>query len=158
VQPTKPGTGKPEFAILVDDKRIVFHDPVVTGKEILQKAGYKPTECYVLYQKFKDCDFERISPDEKVDLAKNGLEKFTVKETEIFHYTVDDEPETSDKKFMTANEILAAAGLEPKDYYLVEVFPDSAQKSYKDNANEPIQLKCPGNKFISVFKGETPVS
>ena len=158
VKPTKPGAGKPEFAVHVDEKKIVFQDPVVTGKEILQKAEYQPTECYALYQKFKDCDFERISPDEKVNLAKPGLEKFTVKETDVFHYTVDGEPETIDKKFMTANEILAAAGLAPKDYYLVQVFADGSQKSYKDIPDQRIEMKCPGEKFISVFRGETPVS
>lgn len=164
-QPTHPigegnvsGGKRPQFSVKVNDGVIVFHDPVVTGREILNKAGFKPVECYTLYQKFKDCDFEKISLDEKVNLAKPGLEHFVVKDPEVFHYTIDTEPETSEKKHMTAAEILKAAGLDPKDYYLVEVFADQTQKSYKDNPDESIKLTCPGNKFISVFKGETPVS
>lgn len=152
------GDKKGKYEIQVDDKRLYFEIPVVTGKQILKEAGYKPVECWVLYQKFKGCDFERIGMDEKVDLSKPGLEKFTVKETDIFHYTVDDEPEISDKKIMTAKEILIAAGLNPKDYYLVELLPNNKQKSYKDNPDEKIELRCPGNKFVSVFNGETPVS
>jgi hypothetical protein len=164
-QPLNPGPDaenakdkKKGYAIQVNDFHLAFHDPIVTGKQIIKEAGFEPVECYVIYQKFKDCDFERVPPDEKIDLSKPGPEKFVVKPTDIFHYTIDNEPETSDEKFMNAKEILEAAGLDPKDYYMVEIFPNQQQKSYKDHPDEPIELKCPGNKFISVFKGETPVS
>lgn len=150
--------GKKHYEAIVDGKKIEFREPKVTGKEILEKAGYTHPECHQLYQKFKDCDFEKVSLDEKVDLAEPGIERFTVKKSDIFHYTIDTEPETSDRKLMTANEILAAAGLDPADYYLVEILHDNTQKSYKDHPDARIELKCPGNKFISVFKGETPVS
>lgn len=146
------------YAVQVNDFHLAFHDPIVTGKQIIKEAGFEPVECYVLYQKFKDCDFERIPPDGKIDLSKPRPEKFVVKPTDIFHYTIDNEPETSDEKFMTANEILIAAGFDPKDYYLVEILHNQQQKSYKDCPDERIELKCPGNKFISVFRGETPVS
>ena len=162
-QPSEPSPEayakeKKGYAVKVNDSNLTFHDPIVTGKEILNQAGFDPLECYQLYQKFKDCDFERISPEEKVDLSKPGPERFLVKPTDIFHYTVDNDPETSEVKFMTANGILTATGLEPTDYYLVEILPNNKQKSYKDHPNEPIELKCPGLKFISVFKGATPVS
>jgi hypothetical protein len=149
---------KGRYAVQVNDFHLAFENPIVTGKQILKEAGFKPVECWVLYQKFKDCDFEKVALDEKIDLSKPGPEKFAVKETDIFHYTVDEEPETSGEKFMTAKEILVAAGLDPKDYYLVEILHNNKQKSYKDNPDERIELKCPGNKFISVFNGETPVS
>jgi hypothetical protein len=164
-QPLNPGPeaenakGKKKgYAVQVNDFNLAFYNPIVTAREIIKEAGFEPVECYILYQKFKDCDFARIPPDEKIDLTNPGIEKFVVKVTDIFHYTIDNEPETSETKFMTAKEILEAAGLDPKDHYLVEIFPNQGQKSYKDHPDESIELRCPGNKFISVFKGEVPVS
>jgi hypothetical protein len=158
---TKEGKNLPAkgtFKIKVNEVSLFFEHPAVTGKQILLKAGFTPVECYILYQKLKGCEFEKIGLDELVNLARPGIERFVTKEPEVFHYTVDDEPEASEKKLMTAREILNAAGLGPNDYYLVEVFPDQQQKSYRDLADQPIELRCPGSKFISVFKGETPVS
>lgn len=153
----KPPAGK-KYKVRIDDQSFIFDDQFVTGKQILEKAGKIPVECHTLYQKLKGCDFEKVSLDEKVDLGKPGIEHFVVKPPEVFYYLVDEEPETTAEKFLTANQVLGNAGLKPEDYYLVQVFADGSQKSYKDIPNEPIEMKCPGHKFISVFRGETPVS
>lgn len=153
----KPPVGK-RYRIKIGDEYYVFDHQVVNGRQILEKAGKTPVECHTLYQKLKDCDFEKIRPDEKVDLGRPGIEHFVVKPPEVFHYTVDDEPETTEEKFLTANQILRNAGLKPEDYYLVQVFPNGSQESYLDKPEKPIEMKCPGLKFISVFRGETPVS
>lgn len=147
---------KQKYKIKVDDLILEFNEPIVTGSDILIKAGKTPVECFSLYQKFKGCDFEKISPDEKVDLSKPGLEHFTIKPPEVFHYTVDGEPETTDKSYLTANEILQLAGLNPTDYYLTQIYPNDV--SYKDNPNEPIEMICPGYKFISAYRSGTPVA
>jgi hypothetical protein len=149
---------KKKFKIKVDNQIFEFDKSIVTGSEILTKAGKTPIECYSLYQKFKGCDFEKISLDEPVDLSKPGLEQFTVKEAEVFNYTVDGEPEMTDKKTLSANEILALIGLNPSDYYLVQLNPDGTQTSYKDNPDEPIIINCTGLKFVSAYRSGTPVA
>ena len=153
----RPPTGK-KYKVKIGDDYFVFDHHLVKGKELLGKAGKIPVECHTLYQKLKGCDFEKVSENENVDLSKPGIEHFVVKPPEVFHYLVDDEPETTDEKFLTANQILENAGLKPLDYYLVQVFADGSQKSYKDIPDQRIEMKCPGEKFISVFRGETPVS
>lgn len=153
----KPPVGK-KYKVKVDDEYFIFDHSEVTGKEILEKAGKTPVECHTLFQKLKHCDFEKIDTTEKVDLTKPGIEHFVVKPPLVYHYTVDDEPETTDQTSLSANQILQAAGLKPEDYYLVLVNADGTQVSYKDNPTAQIQMKCPGLKFISVFRGETPVS
>jgi hypothetical protein len=40
----------------------------------------------------------------------------------------------------------------------VQVLHDGEQISYLGKGNEPIKMRCPGPKFISVFNGEVPVS
>ncbi|HQQ95012.1 MAG TPA: multiubiquitin domain-containing protein [Bacteroidia bacterium] len=153
----KPPVGK-KYKVKIDNEFFVFNHHIVTGREILETAGKKPTECHTLYQKYKHCDFEKIDLDEKVDLAKPGVEHFIVKPPLVFNYTVDEEPETTDKMSLTANQILELAGLKAADHYLVLINPDGSQLSYKDNPTTPIEMKCPGLKFISVFRGEVPVS
>lgn len=154
----KPPLGK-KYRVKVENEFFIFDHQFVTGKEILEKAGKIPVECHTLYQKFKDCDFEKISLDEKIDLAKPGIEHFIVKPPEVFNYTVDGEPETTDKKELTPNQILELAGITPvADYYLVQITADGGQISYKDHPDAPIAMRCPAMKFVSAFRGETPVS
>lgn len=149
---------KVKFKIKLDTQILEFDKPTVTGSEILLKAEKTPIECFSLYQKFRGCDFEKISLDETVDLSKPGLEQFTIKEAEVFNYTVDGEPEMTDKKTLSANEILILVGLNPADYYLVQINPDDTQTSYKDNPDEPIIINCTGLKFVSAYRSATPVA
>lgn len=154
----KPPIGK-KYRVKIGDEPFVFDHHLVTGKDLLIKAGKTAVECHSLYQKFKECDFEKISLSETVDLSKPGIEHFVVKGPEVFHYTLDGEPETTDEKSLTPTQILEAAGVEPvTDYYLVLVNADGSQVSYKDKPNEPIEMKCPGSKFISVYKSATEVA
>jgi len=154
----KPPVGK-KYKVLVGENLLVFDHHLVTGRELLERAGETPVECHSLYQKLKGCDFEKIGLDEEVDLTKPGIEHFVVKPPEVFHYTVDGEPETTDQNNLTPVHILEAAGVDPvSDYYLVLVNPDGSQVSFKDRPNEPIEMKCPGLKFISVYKSATEVA
>lgn len=145
--------------VLVNGDKFEFNNSVVTGEEILIKVGKIPPECHSLYQKLKGCDFEKLSLDEEVDLSNPGIEKFIVKPPEIFHYTLDDEPETSDSNSLTANQILQNGGIESvKDYYLIEIDSCGSEISHKESPEAPIEMRCPGSKFVSVFRGEMPVS
>lgn len=154
----KPSKNK-KYVIKVDDQKVVFNKSEVTGKEILTEVGKTPVECFSLYQKFKGCDFEKISLTEIVDLSKHGLEKFTVKDSEVYHYSLDDEPETTDQESLSANQILEFGGITPvKDYYLMEFKNDGGQTSHKETPDAPIRMECPGSKFVSIFRGATPVA
>lgn len=147
------------YKILLNDKQYEFEQPSVTGLEILNKAGLTPVECYTLYMKLAGCDFEKIGLKESVDIANPGVERFVTKEPDVFHYTLDEEPETTEQREMTANEILKAGGIDPATHYLVEINPDGSQSSYKGKGNDTITMRChPRRKFISVLNGPTPVS
>lgn len=154
----KPPVGK-KYKVKIGGHYFIFAHHIVTGRELLEKAGITPIECFWLYQKLKDCDFEKIDLTEKVDLANGGIEHFVVKPTEVFNYFVDNEPETTDQKELTPNEMLEAAGLTPvSDYYLVRINADGSQTALKDSPNTPLKMVCPAVKFISAFRGETNVS
>lgn len=155
----KPPVGK-KYKVKIGGHSYIFDHQVVTGRELLEKTGITPIECFWLYKKLNDCDFEKIDLTEKVDLAKGGIEHFVVRLTEVFNYFVDNEPETTDQKELTPNQMLEAVGLTPvNDYYLVRINPaDGSQTSLKDSPNTPLKMVCPAVKFISAFRGETNVS
>jgi len=150
---------KKRFPVIVDGSKLIFEKPKVTGEEILVKACKTPKECFTVYQKFKGCDFERIEHNQIVDLATKGLEKFLIKKSETSHYTLDDEPESTDRKSLSANQILENGGIKPvADYYLMEIESDGNEISHKNAPDVPIEMKCPGSKFVSIFRGAMPVS
>ncbi|MBZ0317913.1 MAG: hypothetical protein K8L91_15940 [Anaerolineae bacterium] len=73
-----------------------------------------------------------------------------------FHFTVDDEPFSTNEHTLTPTQILQIAGIDPTVHYLVEIHGHN-QESYKDKPNEPIHMHQHA-KFVSVFTGPTPVS
>lgn len=140
---------KKTFIIIVDGQKVEFDQPKVTGKEILVKAGKTPVECFTLYIKKPGCDFEKVSLDEVVDISEGKVEHFVTKEPEVFNYTVDDQPELTDKKALAPVEILKLAGIDPHISYLIWVHPDGRKESFAFNPHDPIKMVCTGMKFIT---------
>ena len=142
-------TSLKEFKIKVNEISFSFTQPKVSGKQILEKACKEPIECYTLYQKLKGCDFEKISLDEVVDLSNPGIEHFVTKEPEVYNYTVDGEPETTDKKLLTPTEILKLDAINPNEFYLVQLNHDGTETEYAYAPEEKIKMLCTGMKFVS---------
>jgi hypothetical protein len=71
-----------------------------------------------------------------------------------FHYTVDDEPQTTDQHELKANQLLPLAGLDAAVHYLIELL-GSTQKQLQ--GDEPVHMHEDA-RFISVFTGPVPVS
>ncbi|MCW3109111.1 MAG: hypothetical protein JWQ09_3617 [Segetibacter sp.] len=137
------------FKILVNEKTLSLIESKVTGRIILEAAHHLPVECYSLYQKLEGCDFERISLDEVVDLSKPGIERFITKEPEVFNYSVNEEPESTDKKSLTAIEILQLAAIDSTENYLVWVDGNSGETEYAFKPNATVKMVCTGMKFFS---------
>ena len=153
-----PPHGK-HYKVKIGPHYYVFHQQWVTGAEILEKAGYKHLVCHILYQLIRGYDLERIEFDQRVDLARPGIEHFLVTDPEVFQYTIDGEEETTEHRELTPNQILEKAGFKPvKDYYLVKVSHDGGEESYKDRMDKPIKMVCPAAKYVSIYNGPTPVS
>ena len=74
----------------------------------------------------------------------------------VIHYTVADEPQTTSERTLTPRQIMANAGINPDENYLVEI-KGRERKSYKDHPNDPIHMH-EGQKFVVVFVGPVPVS
>ncbi len=140
---------KKTYIIIVDGQKVEVDQPKVTGKEILVKAGKKPIECFTLYIKKPACDFEKVSLGEVVDISDGKVEHFVTKEPEVFNYTVDSEPEMTDKKTLTPVEILKLAGMDPKLNYLILIDPDGKKENFAFNPHDPVKMVCPKMTFVT---------
>lgn len=137
------------FKAIIDGTTYYFEKPEVTGKDLLVKAGKEPVQCYSLYQKLEGCDFKLVREDDSVDLGELGTERFEVKDPIVFHYTVNKEPETTEHKQLTPTQILKLAGIDPSEFYLIQVQEHGPKISYAFESENPIKMGCPGLHFIT---------
>lgn len=144
-----PSEGK-WYRVRIGEQYHIFLKQFVTGREVLETAGITQAECYWLYIKLKGCDFERVAFAESINLAKPGIEHFLVKPTEVFSYYVDNEPEMTDRKSLSPNEILKLAGIDSKTHYLVQRIEGQPGIVYAWNPDEPITMDCKALEFVSV--------
>ena len=85
---TVGGDGK--FVISVDDVQLQLAEPVLDGGRILDKAGFRPAEDYVLIQLLLPGTCS-VGLDESIDLRDDGSEAFRAfKSDRIFRFTIDD--------------------------------------------------------------------
>ena len=64
------------YRVLIDKALYTFQHPLVTGRDLLAKAGKSPVEQYAIYIKEPGATPKRVGLDERVDLAAPGLERF----------------------------------------------------------------------------------
>ena len=85
---TVGGYGK--FVISVNDGQHELAEPVLDGGRILDEAGFRPVEDYVLVQLLFP-GTRSVGLDESVDLRGDGSEAFRAfKSDRIFRFTIDD--------------------------------------------------------------------
>lgn len=140
---------KDRYPVTINEKTVYFDKRKVTGKELLEGAEMLPVTCYSLYQKLKHCDFEKIGLDQEVDLSNEEIEHFVTKEPDTFNYTVDGEPEMTDKKHLTPVEILKLAGKKPHEFYLMQVIEGHAPIIYAFQPDTEIKMLCTGMTFLT---------
>jgi len=57
---------------------VTLEDPVPTGRQILEAAGYRPIEEHVVFQVLSSGLLEELRPDETTDLRTRGVEAFLI--------------------------------------------------------------------------------
>ena len=74
-----------KYVVRVDKTKHTFDRPLLTGRQVLEKARLTPVDRYRLFQKLHGGRMEEVAYDRQVDLGAKGVERFTtidVKETE----------------------------------------------------------------------------
>jgi hypothetical protein len=106
-----------KYLIKVDDTSHSQEDPLVTGQQLLDLAGKRPSDQYLVYQVLKDGQLESIRPDETVDLQHAGVEKFlTTKSDRTFFFTLDGRKFEWPSSIITGRKLKDMAGVDPRTY------------------------------------------
>ena len=78
------------FRVRINDNRFVVTDPLITGRQLLDEAGNRPVEDFLIFLKLRNGLLEEIRLDETVDLRKPGVERFLVfKSDRSFRFELD---------------------------------------------------------------------
>ncbi|GAB3910099.1 multiubiquitin domain-containing protein [Mucilaginibacter boryungensis] len=139
------------FATSVNDVELLFNEPKVSGLQLMEKANLKHIECLDLFQLFEG-DFKKIATDETVDLSAKGFERFITKDAEYRNYSVNNDPEVTDKRELTSVEILKLAGIDPEEHFLILVNKDGSKVSYGHQPQVKIKIECGGMHFVTERK------
>lgn len=129
---------------------------IITGKEILEIAGFVPVDDFQLLLEIDEKTLEPIQLSEEVDLSKPGNEKFIVERLNEVQVFVNDEKYEFKNTFLTPREIVKIVEKEPEKYYLQQLL-GHREITYKSDMDNPIQISS-GLKFITCLIGPATVS
>lgn len=74
----------------VDFETFETNDPVLLGRQVLEKRGLRPPEAFSLFNILPSGDFEDVRPDEELDLRGNGVERLIAFSTDrVFRATLN---------------------------------------------------------------------
>jgi Multiubiquitin len=83
-------TALTSYKIQVDEISHTVNDPIVTGQQLLDLAGKRPSDQFLAYQVLPNGQMEGLRPDETVDLTRSGVERFlTYQSDRAFFFTLD---------------------------------------------------------------------
>ncbi len=145
------------YTIIVADEHLNEHqynldDPVPTGRQILQAAGVRNVEDYVLYAILPLGDFEDLRLDETYDLRTLGMERFIIFPTDrTFRLTIDQRQIQWGKPEINSNVLKRLAGVDPEVYAVWQDVQCGEDKQIEDNMF--IDLSAPkAEKFYTKVK------
>lgn len=129
-------------------RNIDVHDPIPTGRQILDSAGLDRRGDYLLYALLASGDFEDIRLDETVDLRGKGAERFIAfKSDRDFKFTLNDHQMAWGRPELPGSVLYDFAEAPPEAAIFLEV------RGGEDRLIEPddrINLDAPGvERFIT---------
>jgi hypothetical protein len=105
------------FRVCIDELTHDIDDAIVTGQQLLDAAGKRPSDQYLLYQVLQNGQFEGIRPDELVDLRRPGLEKFLTFESDsAFFFTLDNQKREWPAPKISGRTLKDLAGVDPQTF------------------------------------------
>lgn len=117
----------------------IVHDPVPTGRQLLEVAGALPIEEHLVFQLLRTGMLEELRPDETTDLRKNGVERFLVfRNDRSFRFELDG------RVFEWGGELIS--GLTLKKLAEVDLTTYGVWLEVRGAEDEPI----PDNKLVNL--------
>jgi len=98
-------------------KSFVIADPAPLGRQLLDLAGFRPVEEYLIFQVLRDGLLEDLRLDEVCDLRKRGVKKFLVfRSDRLFRFFIDGREFNWGASLITGLTLKKLAGVDPATY------------------------------------------
>ncbi len=141
-----------EYRIQIDEQQFTVTDPVITGRQLLEKANELSAEEHLIFQLLHDGQLEEIRLDETVDLRQAGIEKFiTWRSDRTFYLVIDGRRFPWGAPIITGRQLKKLAGVDPATYSVWLEVRDAADRQIGDT--EQVSLETPGVERF--FTGKT---
>lgn len=137
--------GRPSLILIIEGKEFNWFEQYITGKQLKELRGL-PLDCELFLDIIEPWKDDAILNDEVVDLARNGIEQFYVKQK--LKYSIDGKNFETDKQYIIGSQIRRQGNI-PDDY---QIFLNNKQPWEDDliEGNEIVDLARPGKeKFYS---------
>lgn len=130
-------------------------DPVPTGRQIIEAAGFKAVEEYIVLQWLPGNMLEELRLDETCDLRERGVERFIVaKSDRTFRFEIDSQRQEWPEPKVSREVLLALAGQDPDKFSVWQEFKDKPDAEIV--AGKPADLDPTGTeRFYTVMKHTT---
>ncbi len=146
------------YSVQIDDRSYTTNDPVVTGQQLLDLAGKRPTDEFIIFQLLHDGQLEDIRLDETVDLRRSGIEQFlTFKSDRSFRFVIDGRRFEWGAPIITGLKLKQLAGVDPVTYDVwLEIRGVRGAEDRPIADNEQVDLSQPGvERFFTGKKTTT---
>jgi hypothetical protein len=143
------------YRIKIDEEIFAVADPVITGLQLLDTAGKRPSDEYLIFYLLPGGQLEEIRLDETVDLRQRGIERFiTWRSDRSFRFVIDGRRFEWGAPLITGLKLKQLAGVDPQAYGVwLEV--RGGEDRPVDNA-ETVDLEAPGvERFFTGKKTTT---
>ncbi len=143
------------YVIRIDNQRHVVNDPVITGTQLLEKAGKRPVDEFLMFQLLHGGQLEEIRLDETVDLRQSGTERFiTCQSDRSFRLVIDGRRFEWGKPLILGLELKRLAGVDPASYNVWLELRGADDRPIADN--EFVDLQAQGvERFFTGKKTTT---
>jgi hypothetical protein len=142
------------YKFSIDDQNHISDDPIVTGQQLLDLAGKRPSDQFLVYQVLSNGQMEGLRPDETVDLTKSGVERFlTYHSDRAFFFTLDGQKIEWPASTITGRKLKDLAKVDPATYEVWQEVRGADDRAIEDR--ELVSLEATGTERFFTGKKTT---
>lgn len=142
------------YRVKIDEQTYSVADPVITGVQLLDIAGKRPSDEYLIFELLPGGQLEEIRLDETVDLRQRGVERFIIwRSDRSFRFVIDGRRFEWGAPLITGLKLKQLAGVDPQTYGVWLEVRGGEDRPVDDT--EAVDLQAPGVERLFTGKKTT---
>lgn len=143
----------------VDFKALETNDPILLGRQVLEKRGLRPPESFSLFNILPSGDFEDVRPDEELDLREDGVERLVAFSTDrVFRATLNGRVIAWGAGTIPESALRLLSGVGPDEAVFLEIrggtdrlIPEGGHADLNPNGTEAFITAPKPKRYVFVF-------